>query len=111
MLKGTVFPLICIAMMRWSVMHRESRKNVHDKVVRRLQLITKDGERFFEAIHASPNRLLFRDNFRMDSEAFGDLFERCQYHIDKSERSARGARRRPQQDRNSSSMPGSRGSV
>ncbi|KAG7377380.1 hypothetical protein PHYPSEUDO_011750 [Phytophthora pseudosyringae] len=89
MLKGTVFPLICIATMRLSVMHRESRKEAHDKVVRKLQLTTKDGDRFFEVIHASPNRFLYRDNFRMDSETFDPLFELYQDHIDKSVRDRR----------------------
>lgn len=82
MLADTVLPLLCTALMRLSIMCRETRKQAHEKVVRKLGLTTKDGERFFEAIHASSNGFVFRDNFRMDVEAFDALFELCQPHID-----------------------------
>ncbi|POM59711.1 Lactoylglutathione lyase [Phytophthora palmivora] len=58
-----------------------SRKAAHKKAVRKLGLVTKDGELFFEAIHKSGNRFLFRDHFRMNTEAFGALFDRCQPFI------------------------------
>ncbi|POM81159.1 Transposase [Phytophthora palmivora] len=35
------------------------------EAVRKLGLVTKDGERFFEAIHKSGNRFLVRNHFRM----------------------------------------------
>ncbi|POM74325.1 DNA polymerase IV [Phytophthora palmivora] len=61
----------------------------HEKSVRLLGLTTSDGQRFFEAIHASPNTKLFRDNFRMDAQAFDALFERCKPFISDTVRDQR----------------------
>eukprot|EP00644_Phytophthora_capsici_P018498 jgi/Phyca11/130751/e_gw1.97.108.1 len=57
------------------------RRLEHEKTVRLLGLSTADGLRFFEAIHASNNRRLFRDHFRMDVTAFDELFKRCRPYI------------------------------
>lgn len=81
MIADTVLPLICIALARLSAIHRETRAEAHLKVVRKLGLSTSDGRHFFDAIHASANRFLFRDHFRLDVEAFDALFEQCREHI------------------------------
>ncbi|OWY98469.1 Nuclease HARBI1 [Phytophthora megakarya] len=68
---------------------RSSRNAAHENIVRVLGLTTANGQRFFDAIHASQNRFLFRDNFRMDVAAFDALFELCQPFIVDTVRSQR----------------------
>lgn len=52
-----------------------------EAAVRLLGLTTAGGQKFFEAIHASQNRRLFRDHFRIDAGAFDELFVRCRPFI------------------------------
>lgn len=59
---------------------RPSRHDEHENALRLLGLTTRDGQRFFQAIHQSQNRRLFRDHFRMDVDAFDELFELCKLH-------------------------------
>ncbi|POM74228.1 Hypothetical protein PHPALM_8852 [Phytophthora palmivora] len=68
--------LVSIACLPLLYSRGSSRKAAHKKAVRKLGLVTNDGERFFEAIHKSGNRFLFRDHFRMNAEAFDALFDR-----------------------------------
>ncbi|POM67422.1 Pol protein, partial [Phytophthora palmivora] len=64
-------------------------KQEHEKAVRLLGLTTSDDQRFFEPIHASPNTMLFGDNFRMDAQAFDALFKRCKPFISDTVRDQR----------------------
>ncbi|OWZ13801.1 hypothetical protein PHMEG_00012819 [Phytophthora megakarya] len=60
---------------------RSSWDAAHENIVRVRGLTTTEGQRFFDAIHASQNIFLFRDNFRMDVAAFDASFELCQPFI------------------------------
>ncbi|KAF1777066.1 hypothetical protein JG687_00018285 [Phytophthora cactorum] len=44
-------------------------------------LSTENGQRFFKAIHVSPNKTLYRGHFRIGVQAFDAISELCPPHI------------------------------
>ena len=57
-------------------------------VTRHLHLVDSTGKAFFEAILASKNPRLFRDNFRCSKDVFLALHRKCAPYIDGKYRSS-----------------------
>ncbi|OWZ11527.1 hypothetical protein PHMEG_00015435 [Phytophthora megakarya] len=75
--------ILCVPVVCY---RRPSRQEEHEKAVRLLGLTTAAGQRFFEAIHASPNAKLFRWMHKPLTPYFGDAnhLSVTQYEINAS---------------------------